>query len=288
MLITAVYGNDHIGMRSVSKNAYLEGNKVVTPMKIADTDYDVELTFNEDARETSETTDERTVWYLGRRNSEENISKGGAEYVGGLRLYRTKPVSPNNPVLEDKVFVKKHYNLVDADYKALGTLDLTIRGQEVTFVLTQAAGLGEQSGATQIRRVRLVRSTVREGLYESEKMKSAQVAVGNAPGKKSIMSDGTGTYGNSETVFVFRSNSDLTNTDVEKHKYNTYEFLVTECNPKDGTFFLKGWHCLDAVPTDAGKGGQPVQASAQTTIFYNEGTGAKRLDGGLFNGKDAK
>ena len=291
-LITAVYGNDHIGMRSVSKDALLEGNKVNVMMTIAGVSYRVELTFNEDQRGNTRSTDERTVWYLGKKNPkyDSDASKPGnkyPEYIGGLRLFKQEaPKDPSTPLLEDKVLVHQVFNLYDTTAKKLGTLELTIRGYQVEYVLTQAGGLGEDSGKRQVRRVMLKKKGVRKGLLDSEVLEAARVKSGGATSIDVVETHADGTYGNSKTVFVFRNKTDTgAAATAATHTYNTYDFQVIEFDPANYSFYLRGKYLSDKnLAANAGK--QLAGTSDGTDIVMHKAIpDADKLEGDLLQGE---
>jgi len=286
VMVTVVAGNETIGMRSTTKNLELTGNKVTTEMEIAGSGgYVVELTFNEDQERT---TEDRTAWYLGRQNTDENIKKKGPDTVGGLRIYKKyQDAVPEQPLLEDKVLVDKTFLVKDAtgSFNPLGTLHIVIRGRQVEMTFTQStwSGLGEQVGMSQVRRVHLNTARVgrdaRAHLFYSTALKSAQDTAG---GVAAIMTDEKGKFGTSETVFVFRNQS--LPAAATAPTYNTYDFRITEFNAADNSFYLQGEYLTGtttaaAAPNTAGTPLVGTANGAEAQIY----TGA--LHGRLLDGR---
>ena len=290
VLITAVYGNDGIGMSSVSKTANLEGNVVHTEMVLGATKYRIKLVFNEDERDGSGTSDENTVWYLGSKNPryvDAVKTPSEPQYIGGFYIYEASEVGPDKPFLRDDMVTEKRglKLYTDDNTTELGTLDIIIRGPKVTFVMYHTDNettAGESKGERQEKHIMLEASTLRPPYYDSVAMKSAQVKTAGAAPEDSVrVTD--------ETVFVFKTTTDATaapgGPNPKNNVYNTFDFKITEYDPVNHRLCLTGKYLNGKKPGTTEHGGENLignsGAGGKTIHLYKSRQNSVALDSGM-------
>lgn len=281
VLITAVYGRGNVKKHFLTEEARLEGNEAHAELKIDNVAYTLRLVFNEDTRVDNE---ERTEWYLGKRNPKyqpnlkedaPEYAEKGHEYNGGFYLYKKSEIKGyEGAMIPSSVTVSKVAHLyqnrsIDAN-DFLGRLEINIVGSVVTLDLTQTSNplfVGEQIGAKHRRR--MVLKPMGNGLYASEALGSASVIVDTLPAnaaKKYQVQDAI------DRVFTFvhtkEPDASGNTPKYAYHKYNTYDFKITEYNPVTGKFRLQGRCLLEQLATDTVV---PNGALAGTKLFPSKG-----------------
>ena len=314
--LTGWYGAGTEKQHYVASEAKLEGNEANTEIEIESTSYRVRLVFNEDER--VEGDDTRTVWYLGSKNPKyRSVSETPEEpeYIGGFYLYKQEIANryagqmiPQSVVVEKTVKLYKDGNQpvesnpnaspLAANYNHLGTLDIKLVGNEAQLTMRHtrlsttdpntATNKGSNEAfATKLRVLTLRPMKNHPGLYESEPMASAGKVVNPVTATERYK-----IVGGKNAVFTFLSERDISagNDVYDKLKYNTYDFKISEYNPKTGSFRLYGKALLNKVPAIAAgqQAGAPLLPPAVLTtgvtadpIYYNFSKNA----GAVLNGE---